>query len=52
MIINPFHSNHVISILKIDVISFIIIFFHNRHIFPVTLNCTKAVYSPTEKFLN
>ena len=36
-----------------DVTSFhIFIFFHNNHIFPVTSNCTRAVYSPIEKLLN
>ena len=34
MIVKPFHSNHIISILKIYVASFhIFIFFHNDHFF-------------------
>ena len=49
-IFKPFHSNHVIGILKIDITFFNnFIFFHNSHIFPVTSNCTKAVYIPVLK---
>ena len=52
-IIKPFHSNHVIVVLKIDIISFhIFIFFHNSYIFMVTWNCTKAAYSLIVKLLN
>ena len=51
--LHDYHGNHIIGILQIDVTSIhIFIFFHNSLIFPVTSNCSKAVYSPIGKFLN